>query len=123
MAVDVAGVIQQGIDPGEFRAIGAKVTARLLIAVYDGLDPEWLVQITGMNIFNNAAILFVDLLTILSAVLKRPAQAIGVRWGILLPPSFRERLFIAVIAVNIRRYCTCLHRAECGHRRDRHTHK
>lgn len=37
MAVDVAEVIQEGIDAGEFRAVDAIVTARLLIAVYDGL--------------------------------------------------------------------------------------
>jgi AcrR family transcriptional regulator len=42
MADDVAGVIQQGIDAGEFRAVDANVTARLLIAVYDGLVLQWL---------------------------------------------------------------------------------
>jgi AcrR family transcriptional regulator len=42
MAVDVASVIQQGIDAGEFRPIDTKVTARLLIAVYDGLVLQWL---------------------------------------------------------------------------------
>jgi TetR/AcrR family fatty acid metabolism transcriptional regulator len=42
MAVDVAEVIQQGIDMGEFRAIDPNVTARLLIAMYDGLVLQWL---------------------------------------------------------------------------------
>ena len=42
MAADIAAVIQQGIDAGEFRAVSAGVTARLLIATYDGLVLQWL---------------------------------------------------------------------------------
>ena len=49
MAVDLAGVIQQGIDAGEFRAIDAKVTARLLIATYDGLVLQWLADKKGID--------------------------------------------------------------------------
>jgi AcrR family transcriptional regulator len=49
MAVDVAGVIQQGIDAGEFRGIDATVTARLLIAVYDGLVLQWLADKNGID--------------------------------------------------------------------------
>jgi len=42
MADDVASVIQQGIDAGEFRDVDATLTARLLIATYDGLVLQWL---------------------------------------------------------------------------------
>lgn len=49
MAVDVAGVIQEGIDTGEFRAVDAIVTARLLIAVYDGLVLQWLADRKGID--------------------------------------------------------------------------
>lgn len=49
MAVDVAGVIQQGIDAGEFHAIDAKVTARILIAMYDGLVLQWLADKKGID--------------------------------------------------------------------------
>ncbi len=45
----------------------------------------------------------------LVAVLKRPCLAIGVLWGSSLPPCFRERLYLAVIAVNSCRYCTYFH--------------
>ena len=42
MAEEVAQVIQQGIDSGEFRAVDATMLARLLIAAYDGLVLQWL---------------------------------------------------------------------------------
>lgn len=42
MADDMAAVIQQGIDSGEFCEVDAGVTARLLIATYDGLVLQWL---------------------------------------------------------------------------------
>ena len=43
------------------------------------------------------------------AVLKHPGLALGVLWGISLRSRFRERLYLAVIAVNGCRYCTYLH--------------
>ncbi len=43
------------------------------------------------------------------AVLKKPRLAIAVLVGNALPPRFRERLYLAVIAVNQCRYCTYLH--------------
>jgi AcrR family transcriptional regulator len=49
MAVDVARVIQQGIDDGEFRRIDAKVMARLMIATYDGLVLQWLADKKGLD--------------------------------------------------------------------------
>ena len=42
MATEVAQVIQQGIDSGEFRSVDANMLARLLIATYDGLVLQWL---------------------------------------------------------------------------------
>lgn len=42
-------------------------------------------------------------------VLKTPRLAIAVLLGGALPPRFRERLYLAVIAVNKCRYCTYLH--------------
>jgi TetR/AcrR family fatty acid metabolism transcriptional regulator len=49
MAADVASVIQQGIVAGEFRAVDAGVTARLLIATYDGLVLQWLADKKGID--------------------------------------------------------------------------
>jgi len=49
MADDVAGVIQQGIDAGEFRKVDATVLARLLIATYDGLVLQWLADRKGID--------------------------------------------------------------------------
>jgi AcrR family transcriptional regulator len=49
MARDVAMVIQQGIDAGEFRAVNAAVTARLFIATYDGLVLQWLADKKGID--------------------------------------------------------------------------
>jgi len=43
------------------------------------------------------------------AVLSHPGLALGVLWGVALFPRFRERLYLAVIAVNGCRYCTYLH--------------
>lgn len=42
MTNDIASVIQQGIDAGEFRRVDAIVMARLLVATYDGLVLQWL---------------------------------------------------------------------------------
>ena len=42
MANDMAQVIQQGVDSGEFVAVDAEALARLLIASYDGLVLQWL---------------------------------------------------------------------------------
>ena len=42
MADDVAAIIRQGINAGEFRKIDATVMARLMIATYDGLVLQWL---------------------------------------------------------------------------------
>jgi len=42
MTNDIASVIQQGIDAGEFRQVDAIVMARLLVAAYDGLVLQWL---------------------------------------------------------------------------------
>ena len=49
MAADVASVIQQGIDAGEFRAIDAAMMARLMIAIYDGLILQWLADKKGID--------------------------------------------------------------------------
>jgi TetR/AcrR family fatty acid metabolism transcriptional regulator len=49
ITADLTGVIQQGIETGEFRAIDANVTARLLIAVYDGLVLQWLADKKGID--------------------------------------------------------------------------
>jgi AcrR family transcriptional regulator len=49
MAAEVASIIQQGIDAGEFRAVDAGVTARLLIATYDGLVLQWLADNKGVD--------------------------------------------------------------------------
>jgi AcrR family transcriptional regulator len=49
MADDVAKVIQQGVDAGEFRKVDATVTARLLIATYDGLVLQWLADKRGVD--------------------------------------------------------------------------
>jgi AhpD family alkylhydroperoxidase len=48
-------------------------------------------------------------------VLKKPALALGVLFGNSLPHRFRERLFLAVIAVNGCRYCTYLHTRSALH--------
>ena len=48
---------------------------------------------------------FRDIIT----VIIHPVLALGVLWGFSLPPRFRERLYLAVIAVNGCRYCTYLH--------------
>jgi len=71
MAVDVAEVIQQGIDAGEFRAIDAKVTARLLIAVYDGLVLQWLADKKGIDWEACTQTLMALILNGLSAVVKK----------------------------------------------------
>ena len=42
MAGEVARVVQQGVDSGEFIDVDAKALARLLIASYDGLILQWL---------------------------------------------------------------------------------
>jgi AcrR family transcriptional regulator len=42
MAAELAQVIQDGIDNGEFRTVDATTLARLLIATYDGLVLQWL---------------------------------------------------------------------------------
>ena len=42
MAEDVAMVIQEGINAGEFQKVDATVMARLMIATYDGLILQWL---------------------------------------------------------------------------------
>jgi len=44
MADNVASVIQQGIEAGEFRDVDPTVMARLLIATYDGLVLQWLAE-------------------------------------------------------------------------------
>jgi AhpD family alkylhydroperoxidase len=49
------------------------------------------------------------------SVLKNPALALGVLWGDALPHRFRERLYLAVIAVNGCRYCTYLHTRSALH--------
>jgi AhpD family alkylhydroperoxidase len=49
------------------------------------------------------------------AVLKHPGLALGVLWGFSLRPRFRERLYLAVIAVNGCRYCTYLHTRSALH--------
>lgn len=49
MADDIAKVIQQGIDAGEFRKVDANVMARLLIATYDGLVLQWLADRKGID--------------------------------------------------------------------------
>ena len=49
MADDVAKVIRQGIDAGEFRKVDATVMARLLIATYDGLVLQWLADRKGID--------------------------------------------------------------------------
>lgn len=49
MAADVAQVIQQGIDAGEFRRVDARVMARLMIATYDGLVLQWLSDKKGID--------------------------------------------------------------------------
>ena len=43
------------------------------------------------------------------AVVKHPGLALGVLFGRSLPHRFRERLYLAVIAVNGCRYCTYWH--------------
>ena len=48
-------------------------------------------------------------------VLKHPGLAFGVLSGIALRPRFRERLYLAVIAVNGCRYCTYLHTRSALH--------
>jgi len=48
-------------------------------------------------------------------VLKKPLLALGVLWGFSLRPQFRERLYLAVIAVNGCRYCTYLHTRSALH--------
>lgn len=62
-----------------------------------------------MNAFNkrvySVSAFFHDIL----AVLRNPGLALGVLWGNSLPHRFRERLYLAVIAVNGCRYCTYLH--------------
>lgn len=49
------------------------------------------------------------------AVLKQPGLALGVLWGVSLPRRFRERLYLAVVAVNRCRYCTYLHTRSALH--------
>jgi AhpD family alkylhydroperoxidase len=48
-------------------------------------------------------------------VLKQPGLALSVLWGISLRPRFRERLYLAVIAVNGCRYCTYFHTRSALH--------
>lgn len=49
------------------------------------------------------------------SVVMHPALALGVLWGFSLRPRFRERLYLAVIAVNGCRYCTYLHTRSALH--------
>jgi len=49
MADEVAAVVQQGIDSGEFRKIDATAMARLMIATYDGLILQWLADKQGID--------------------------------------------------------------------------
>ena len=49
MVADIAGVIQQGIDTGEFRTVDTTVMARLMIATYDGLVLQWLADRKGLD--------------------------------------------------------------------------
>ena len=46
------------------------------------------------------------------AVLKNPILALSAMWGTSLSPPFRQRLMLAVTAVNGCRYCTYLHTRE-----------
>lgn len=71
MAADVAAVIQQGIDAGEFRAVDAKVTARLLIAVYDGLVLQWLADKQGIDWMSCTNTLMDMVLNGLTAVVQK----------------------------------------------------
>jgi len=49
MAEDVAAIIRQGINAGEFRKIDATAMARLMIATYDGLVLQWLADKKGID--------------------------------------------------------------------------
>lgn len=62
-----------------------------------------------MNKFRRRTYSVPEFLHDIFAVLKSPVLAIGVLWGNALPHRFRERLYLAVIAVNGCRYCTYLH--------------
>lgn len=42
-------------------------------------------------------------------VVTHPVLSLGILWGFFLDVPFRERLYLAVIAVNRCRYCTYLH--------------
>lgn len=62
-----------------------------------------------MNTFNKRIYTVSEFFHDIVVVLKQPGLALGVLWGISLPPRFRERLFLAVISVNSCRYCTYFH--------------
>ncbi len=49
MANDIAQIIQQGIDSGEFINVDATVFARVLIASFDGLVLQWLADKKSVN--------------------------------------------------------------------------
>jgi AhpD family alkylhydroperoxidase len=68
-----------------------------------------------MNIFKKRVYTMSGFFHDIFAVLKQPGLALGVLWGISLLPRFRERLFLAVIAVNGCRYCTYLHTRSALH--------
>ena len=68
-----------------------------------------------MNTFKKRIYSVSRLIHDIFAVLKQPRLALGILWGTSLRPRFRERLYLAVIAVNGCRYCTYLHTRSALH--------
>lgn len=68
-----------------------------------------------MNVFKKRIYTVAGIFHDIFAVLKHPMLALGVLWGISLPARFRERLYLAVIAVNGCRYCTYFHTRSALH--------
>lgn len=62
-----------------------------------------------MNPFNRRIYTVSGFFCDVFCVVKHPVLSLGILWGFFLDVQFRERLYLAVIAVNGCRYCTYLH--------------
>lgn len=62
-----------------------------------------------MKAFNRRVYTLKGFLTDLMTVVMHPVLSLGILWGFFLEVQFRERLYLAVIAVNGCRYCSYLH--------------
>lgn len=62
-----------------------------------------------MNTFKRRIYSLSEFFRDIFTVVMHPVLSLGVLWGFSIRPRFRERLYLAVIAVNGCRYCTYLH--------------